>query len=69
MKKNIALVLSYDGTNYNGWQIQKNGPSIQESMETAIFRLLGEKVHVSGVGRTDSGVHARRYVASFKTER
>ena len=67
--KNIALVLSYDGTNYNGWQIQKNGPSIQESMETAIFRLLGEKVHVSGVGRTDSGVHARRYVASFKTER
>lgn len=69
MMKNIALVLSYDGTNYNGWQIQKNGPSIQESMETAIFRLLGEKVHVSGVGRTDSGVHARRYVASFKTER
>ena len=67
MKKNIALVLSYDGTNYNGWQIQKNGPSIQESMETAIFRLLGEKVRVSGVGRTDSGVHARRYVASFKT--
>ena len=67
--KNIALVLSYDGTNYNGWQIQKNGPSIQESMETALFRLLGEKVHVSGVGRTDSGVHARRYVASFKTER
>ena len=56
--KNIALVLSYDGTNYNGWQIQKNGPSIQESMETALFRLLGEKVHVSGVGRTDSGVHA-----------
>ena len=47
--KNIALVLSYDGTNYNGWQIQKNGPSIQESMETALFRLLGEKVHVSGV--------------------
>ena len=67
--KNIALVLSYDGTNYNDWQIQKNGPSIQESMETALFRLLGEKVHVSGVGRTDSGVHARRYVASFKTER
>ena len=67
--KNIALVLSYDGTNYNGWQIQKNGPSIQESMETALFRLLGEKVHVSGVGRTDSGVHAKRYVASFKSER
>ena len=66
--KNIALILSYDGTNYNGWQVQKNGPSIQESMETAVFRLLGQKVHVSGVGRTDSGVHARRYVANFKAE-
>ena len=66
--KNIALILSYDGTNYNGWQVQKNGPSIQESMETALFRLLGQKVHVSGVGRTDSGVHARRYVANFKAD-
>ncbi len=65
---NIALVLSYDGTNYNGWQVQKNGPSIQESMETAVFRLLGQKAHVSGVGRTDSGVHARRYVASFQAD-
>ena len=65
---NIAVVLSYDGTAYNGWQIQKNGPSIQESMETAVFRLLGQKVHVSGVGRTDSGVHARRYVANFKAD-
>ena len=46
--KNIALVLSYDGTNFNGWQIQKNGPSIQESMEDAIFHLLKQKVHVSG---------------------
>lgn len=63
---NIALILSYDGTNYNGWQVQKNGPSIQESMETAVFRLLGQKAHVSGVGARDSGVHARRYVASFR---
>lgn len=54
--KNIALILSYDGTNYNGWQVQKNGPSIQESTETAVCRLLGQKVHVSrrgahGLGR------------------
>ena len=66
--KNIAVVLSYDGTNFNGWQIQKNGPSIQESMEDAIFHLLKQKVHVSGVGRTDSGVHARRYVANFHAD-
>ena len=65
---NIALILSYDGTNYHGWQIQKNGASIQESIETAVFRLLGQQVHVSGVGRTDAGVHARRYVASFKAD-
>ncbi|MFR4414857.1 MAG: tRNA pseudouridine(38-40) synthase TruA, partial [Butyricicoccus sp.] len=64
----IAVVLSYDGTNFNGWQIQKNGPSIQESMEDAIFHLLKQKVHVSGVGRTDSGVHARRYVANFHAD-
>ena len=43
MMKNIAVVLSYDGTHYNGWQIQKNGPSIQESMEDAIFHLLKQK--------------------------
>nr|WP_297175479.1 tRNA pseudouridine(38-40) synthase TruA [uncultured Agathobaculum sp.] len=66
--KNIALVLSYDGTNYNGWQVQKNGPSIQQSIETALFRLLGQQVRVSGVGRTDAGVHARRYVANFRAE-
>lgn len=63
---NIALVLSYDGTNFHGWQIQKNGISIQQSMEDAIFQLLGQKVYVSGVGRTDAGVHARRYVANCK---
>lgn len=65
---NIALILSYDGTNYQGWQVQKNGPSIQETLETAVFRLLGQKTHVSGVGRTDSGVHARRYAANFKAD-
>ena len=63
---NIAVILSY-GTAYNGWQIQKNGPSIQESMETAVFRLLGQKVHVSGVGRTDDFfLGTARYVANFK---
>lgn len=65
---NIALVLSYDGTNYHGWQVQKNGASIQETLETAIHRLLGVQTHVSGVGRTDAGVHARRYVANFKAD-
>lgn len=65
---NIALRLAYDGTNYHGWQVQKNGASVQQTLETALERLLKQKIHVSGVGRTDAGVHARRYVASFKAD-
>lgn len=65
---NIALILSYDGTNYHGWQIQKNGASVQETLTGAVARLLGQKVTVSGVGRTDAGVHARRYVANFRAD-
>lgn len=64
LTQNLALVLSYDGTHYHGWQVQKNGSSIQETLETALARLLKQPVRVSGVGRTDAGVHARRYVAN-----
>lgn len=63
---NIALQLSYDGTAYHGWQIQKNGNTIQQTLTEALERLVGESLYVSGVGRTDAGVHARRYVANFK---
>lgn len=63
---NIALILSYNGTNYHGWQIQKNGISIQEALTGAITRLLKQPVNLSGAGRTDAGVHARRYVANFR---
>lgn len=65
---NIALVLSYDGAQYHGWQVQKNGASIQQTVTHALSRLLGQTVYVSGVGRTDAGVHAKRYVASFKAD-
>ena len=64
--RNIALCLSYVGTNYHGWQVQKNGSSIQKTLTDAVERLLGERPYVSGVGRTDAGVHARKYVANFK---
>lgn len=63
---NIALILSYDGTRYHGWQVQKNGSSIQETLTDAVNKLLSCDTYVSGVGRTDAGVHARRYVANFK---
>ena len=62
MKK--ALVLSYMGSAYHGWQRQKNVSTIQQTVEEAIERLTGQSVYVSGCGRTDAGVHARYYVAS-----
>lgn len=65
---NIALILSYDGTGYHGWQTQKNGATIEQTLETVAQRLLGHPVFLSGVGRTDAGVHARRYVANMKTD-
>lgn len=65
---NIALILAYDGTRYHGWQVQKNGVSVQQTLTEAVTRLLGQRVTVSGVGRTDSGVHARRYVANFRAD-
>jgi tRNA pseudouridine38-40 synthase len=57
--------LAYDGTAYCGWQIQPNGPSVQEAVQTALKSLCGEPCPVHGSGRTDQGVHARRQVAHF----
>ena len=65
--RNIAVFLKYLGTDYHGWQMQKNLPTVQETMEKAIGMLTGEKVHVTGCGRTDAGVHAKCYVANFRT--
>ncbi len=65
---NVALILSYDGTAYHGWQVQKNGASVQQTLTEAVEKLLGCKTYLSGVGRTDAGVHARRYVANFKID-
>jgi tRNA pseudouridine38-40 synthase len=66
-QRNIRLTLAYDGTNYVGWQVQKNGLSIQEVLEKAIEKLTGEKCPVLSAGRTDSGVHALGQVANFFT--
>ncbi|MEZ4893478.1 MAG: tRNA pseudouridine(38-40) synthase TruA [Saprospiraceae bacterium] len=62
------LSLSYKGTNYCGWQIQPNDPSVQETLESAIGTILNEQISVTGCGRTDTGVHASYYVAHFDTE-
>ena len=64
----IALVLSYYGAAYHGWQRQNNGMTIQELVETAVEKTCGKPTYVSGVGRTDAGVHAKYYVASMELD-
>lgn len=66
--RRIRLIISYDGTNYVGWQVQPNGVSVQALLEKALFELTGEQIRVEGSGRTDSGVHAKAQVAHFDTE-
>jgi len=63
------LKIEYDGTPFVGWQFQKNGLSIQEVLQKAIFNLSKEKVIVTGAGRTDSGVHALEQIAHFDLEK
>ena len=64
----IKLTVTYDGTNYCGWQIQPNKSTVQETIEDALYKLTGEKIKVIGSGRTDAGVHAEGQVAHFKRE-
>lgn len=59
------IYLSYDGTNYHGWQIQPNGISVQEVLMKALSTFLRKPIEVVGAGRTDAGVHARLMVAHF----
>lgn len=63
---NYLLKIEYDGTNFVGWQSQKNGKSIQDNIEKALRRVLGIKIRINGSGRTDKGVHAFSQFANFK---
>ena len=65
--RNIALFLTYEGTAYHGWQVQKRDVTIGQTMEEAAARIVGHPVKMTGCGRTDAGVHARKYVANFRT--
>ena len=62
------ITLSYDGTRYHGWQVQPNGPSVQEKLQWALSTILRQNIQVTGAGRTDAGVHARMMVAHFDVE-
>ena len=67
--RNFKLTLCYDGTRYRGWQKQGNTDrTIQGKLETLLSRLLDQEIELSGSGRTDAGVHARRQVASFRAD-
>jgi tRNA pseudouridine38-40 synthase len=62
------IELSYKGARYHGWQRQKNALSVQEVLEKAFSIILRQHIEVTGCGRTDTGVHAYRYIAHFDTE-
>jgi tRNA pseudouridine38-40 synthase len=66
--RNLKLILTYDGTDFAGWQVQPDRATIQAELASAIGRLSGENVLPQGSGRTDAGVHALAQVASFPTE-
>ncbi len=66
--RNFKIIMEYDGAAYCGWQRQDNGISIQEVLEKIIGMLTGEKIVVSGSGRTDAGVHALNQVANFRSK-
>ena len=66
--RNVALRLRYVGSAYHGWQVQKTERTVAQTLETALTKLCGHPVKVTGCGRTDAGVHARCYCANFKTD-
>ena len=62
------IQLTYNGTNYHGWQVQPNANSVQAEINKALGTLLQEDIMVTGAGRTDTGVHASQFFAHFDTE-
>ena len=67
-RRSIRLVISYDGTDFGGWQRQKNARSVQEELEKALEKMHGHPVGLTGAGRTDAGVHALGQTAGFFTD-
>ncbi len=68
MKKNVKLILSYDGSGYHGWQMQDNAVTVQQCITEAAEKIFCQKITVTGCSRTDSKVHANTFCCSFRFE-
>lgn len=67
LMRNILMHITFDGTRYHGWQVQKNAYTVQEAVQDSIEKILKERPDVTGCSRTDSGVHANEYACNFRT--
>jgi tRNA pseudouridine38-40 synthase len=67
-KQRYFIELSYDGTNYHGWQVQQNSVSVQEIINRSLSTILRQPIEATGCGRTDTGVHAKEFFAHFDVE-
>lgn len=66
--KNLLLTIAYDGSHYHGWQIQENAVTVQAAFQSALFQVTGLREELKACSRTDTGVHAREFCVSLKTE-
>ena len=66
--KRVLLTIAYDGTNYHGWQVQKNAVTVQEVLCQAVCKMLGKPTDVVGTSRTDAGVHAREFTCHLECD-
>ncbi|MGN6641067.1 MAG: tRNA pseudouridine(38-40) synthase TruA, partial [Mucilaginibacter sp.] len=64
-KQRYFIELSYDGSNYHGWQVQPNAVTVQETLNDALTTVLRQPVETTGCGRTDTGVHAKQFFSHF----
>ena len=64
----FKLIIAYDGTDFRGWQMQSNKPTVQGEIVNVLRRITQENVHLHGAGRTDAGVHALGQIGSFRTQ-
>lgn len=66
--RNLLLTISFDGTNYHGWQVQDNAVTVQQTLQDALEKICSSRDNIVGCSRTDAGVHANMYCCNMRTE-